>query len=69
MPKSSPLIHYLGASTSLCEVTFSIDARRYTYTLRSSPMVEAVDYLARKISLGRALAFAKSHAIMTEKHQ
>jgi hypothetical protein len=61
-------ILYLGSCPSAYEVTFAINAQRYTYTLRERSVVDTVEHLAHRVSLGKALAFAKSRAIATEKH-
>jgi hypothetical protein len=66
--KTKSSIHYLGSCPSAREVTFAINAQRYIYTLREPTLIDTVEHLAKRISLGKALAFAKSRAIATEKH-
>lgn len=67
MRKPKSRIFYHGRTFN--NVTFSIDGQRYTYTLRERTVVDSVEHLAHKVSLGKALAFAKSRATATEKHR
>lgn len=68
MRKPKSHIHYLGSWNHPPSVSFSINGQRYTYTLRERTVVDTIEHLAHKVSLGKALAFAKSRAIATEKH-
>lgn len=62
----SPVILYLGRDDLAHKVTLAIAAIRYTYTL-TPQQCDIVEYLAHRISLGKALAFAKRHAKHTER--
>lgn len=56
-------IHYHGRTADLDRslVTLSINGVRWEYTM-SAQQCDTVEYLAHKVSVGKALAFAKSHA-------
>lgn len=56
-------IHYHGRTFDLGRslVTLSINGVRWDYTM-SAQQCDTVEYLAHKVSVGKALAFAKSHA-------
>lgn len=47
-------------------VTFAIDGQRYEYILNPAAC-DTVDYLCRKVSNGKALAYAKRRATRTER--
>lgn len=53
-------IYYLGQNSTDHTVTFAIGKARWEYWL-TPQQIESVDHLKR-ISLGKALAFAKKHA-------
>lgn len=53
-------IHYLGQNFTDRTVTFAINGTRWEYWL-TPQQIESIEYLTR-VSLGKALAFAKKHA-------
>src|SRR5438309_10105158 len=61
-------IHYLGRTSDLghTTVTLSINGVRWDYTL-TPQQADTVEHLAHKVSVGKALAFAKSHAAASER--
>jgi hypothetical protein len=59
------IILYHGNNTLDGTVTFSVDGTRYEYWLAPGEYLGVIEHLAHKISLGKALAFAKKHAIKT----
>ena len=61
-------IHYHGRSQNFNEhdVTLSINGIRYRYSL-ASQQCDTVEHLAKHVSVGKALAFAKKHATATIK--
>ena len=69
MTPHKSVILYHGYSIAHCgyrDVTMSINGKRYTYTVIAQHC-DTIDYLARKVSLGKALAFAKKHNIRLEQ--
>lgn len=59
-------IQYLGQNSTDHTVTLAIRGVRYEYWLTPT-QCHTVDYIAHRISSGKALAFAKSHAHRTER--
>lgn len=61
-------IHYHGRTLDLghSSVTLSINGIRWEYSL-SPQQADTVEHLARHVSVGKALAFAKSHASRAER--
>lgn len=60
------MIDYLGQNSTDHTITFAIANTRWEYWLTPA-QCHTVDYLAHRISFGKALAFAKSHAHRTER--
>ena len=65
VPKTN--IIYLGRNYTDRTSTLSIDGVRYEYWFHSNAYGDIVEHLAHKISVGRALAFAKKHASKVAK--
>jgi hypothetical protein len=61
-------IHYHGRTADLgtYSVTLSINGIRWAYTL-TPQQVDTCEYLAKHVSVGKALAHAKSHASRAER--
>lgn len=59
-------IHFIGQNYDDNSTTLAIAGVRYEYFL-SPAHNRVVEYLARKVSCGKALAYAKSHALQTEQ--
>jgi hypothetical protein len=55
-------ILYHGRNYSDRTSTLSMDGVQYEYWFHSNAYPDIVEHLAKNISLGRALAFAKAHA-------
>lgn len=53
-----PQTYYLGRNDLDHSVCFAIGSRRYEYTL-TPQQIESVEYLCRKVSILKALNFAK----------
>lgn len=60
-------IYYLGRNDRDYSVVFQIAGTRYEYFMAIPPQVHAIDYIARRKSNGKALAYAKRYAARTEK--
>ena len=68
MPRlRKPIILYHGRNYTDRTSTLSIDGVLYEYWFHSNAYPDVIEYLANKISLGRALAFAKKHANKCER--
>ncbi len=59
-----PMVYYHGRNDLDQTVEFSINGKRYHYTLTPSNR-DTVEFLCRKVSLLKALAYAKRRALMT----
>jgi len=59
-------IHYLGQSFTDHSVTFSINGVRWEYHLTQHGC-HSVDWLSHKVSIGKALAYAKRHSLKAER--
>ncbi len=69
-PTPMSAIYYLGTEhhhgDTRYAVAFAINGARWRYLL--TPMQSnSVDYLARRVSIGKALAYAKRHTSHSEK--
>lgn len=62
---TTPRITYLGRNYTDHTVTFGTDARRYEYHLLPH-QCDTVEYLCRRISTTKALAFAKKRALSVD---
>jgi hypothetical protein len=62
-----PSILFHGTNLQDQTATISIDGTRYEYWFRSRNLVDVVEHLAHKVSLGKALAFAKKYAVKCER--
>lgn len=60
------MIAYLNNDSTDHTVTFATGGKRYEYWL-TAQQCTTVDWLAHKVSTGKAFAFAKSHALRTEQ--
>lgn len=60
------MIAYISNDDTDHTVIFSTDGTRWEYWLTPA-QCHTVDYLAHKISTGKAFAYAKSHAHRTER--
>lgn len=63
-PKPKPIIHYHGRANwqdGLHIVTLSIDGARWEYALLPQ-QADTVEYLCRKISVRKALAYCRSRS-------
>ena len=68
MPRlRKPIILYHGRNYTDRTSTLSIDGVLYEYWFHSNAYGDVVEHLAHKISIGRALAFAKKHASKTTR--
>jgi predicted AlkP superfamily pyrophosphatase or phosphodiesterase len=65
MPKPSILFH--GTNFTDQTVVISIDGVRYEYWFINHNYPSVVEHLAKHISSGKALAFAKKHASKCER--
>jgi hypothetical protein len=61
-PYKPATILYHGHNITDRTVTFSVDGVRYEYWFNKPGYYRVVEHLAHKVSLGKALAFAKKHA-------
>lgn len=59
-------IQYLGHNATDHTVTFSIGGKRWEYWLNPTQCL-SVTHLAHRISSGKAFAYAKRHALKTER--
>jgi hypothetical protein len=61
-------ILYLGRNYTDSTITLSIEGQRYEYWL--APQVcDTIEFLCRRVSMGKALALAKRHARRWERLQ
>ena len=65
-PKAATIL-YLGRDYSDRTSTLSIDGVRYEYWFHSNTYGDIIEHLAKKVSIGKALAFAKKHASKVAK--
>lgn len=65
--RTAPLILYLGRNYTDRTTTLSIDGIQYEYWFHSNAYPDIIEHLAKKISMGKALAFAKKHASKTTR--
>ena len=65
--RTAPLILYHGQNFTDHTVTISVDGVRYEYWLCQRDYLGIVEHLAKHISAGKALAFAKKHASKVAK--
>ena len=63
MSKPSLPIHLVSYSPADRTTTFLIAGKRWHYLLRTPPQVDTIAYLARRVSAGKALAYAKRHSL------
>jgi hypothetical protein len=61
-----PAIHFIAQNYDDNSTTIAIGGVRWEYFLTPGHN-RVVDYLARKVSSGKALAYAKAHALRTEQ--
>lgn len=55
-------IYYLGRNDTDHTITLSINGQRWEYWLHNAQAVESAEHLAKRVSVGKALAYAKRHA-------
>ena len=61
------IILYLGRNYTDRTSTISIDGTAYEYWFSANSYPDVVEHLAKKVSAGKALAFAKKHAKKCER--
>lgn len=59
-------IHYHGRNDTDHTAILSVNGQRYEYWL-TAQAVETVEHLAKRVSLGKAFAYAKHHALRWER--
>jgi hypothetical protein len=64
---SNTTILYLGRNYTDRTTTLAINGQRYEYWFHSNAYPDIIEHLAKKVSLGKALAFAKRHAAKCER--
>jgi len=62
MSKPHASIHLIACSPQERSITFAVDGKRWEYILPTPAMVDSAVYLARRVSIGKAFAYAKGCA-------